>query len=99
MSEDEVTLDLRGRDVSERDMSDYVRGRADEKGPGDVVPLGPGRWQVWGNSPSPYVVVLGDGWRTCSCPHGQHAGGDPRCHHVVAALRARREQEEGGAGA
>lgn len=51
-----------------------------------------GVWWVSGSAiPITYRVQTdaADGkatWITCSCPHGQHAGGLAKCSHAVAVL-------------
>lgn len=46
---------------------------------------------VSGNGKKPYRVQItraedGSRWITCTCPHGQHHGGEARCYHAAAVL-------------
>lgn len=46
----------------------------------------PGVWWVQATNGSDlYRVQLGEGYVTCTCPHGMHkGGGDSSCYHVRA---------------
>lgn len=73
--------------ADERDYSPAVLRKARAAVDDGKVSQDPEHAEVFwveGSTGTRYRVQWGNGWTSCTCPHGQNNLGTPACYHVAA---------------